>query len=130
MATVGFGATLSGASVGAVTGLRELAVGGRAINVITHTTLDSRHAKHKEGGHDDGPITATIEYDKTLYDALQTNSEAHAGDTWTYTDADGNTWIGSGFISNLGEITSGADDVNVFALEITPDTVWDHTASS
>lgn len=127
---IGFDATLSGASIGAITGLRDVAIGGRDITVVTHTTLDSRAAKHKEGGYEDGPITATIEYDATVYDALQDNQEAAAGDTFTYTDAGGNVWTGGGFISSLGPIPSVVDDVGVFTLEITPDTVWAHTAFS
>lgn len=130
MATSSFGATLSGASVGAVIGLRDLSFGGRTINVIGHVTLDSRATKHEEGAYEDGPMSATVEYDKTIYDALQTNQEAHVGDDWTGTDADGNTRIGHGFITNIGDVVNGPDDILIFALEITPDTVWDHTASS
>jgi len=131
MATLGWGATLSGLSVGSITGIRDVTVGpSRTINSIPHTTLDSRFAKHEEGGHEEGNMVATIEYDKTIYDALQDNPEAHAGDTWTGTDGDGNVWAGPGFISSIGDIPINQDDVNVFTLEITPDSVWTHTASS
>lgn len=130
MATSGFDATLSGVSVGSVTGLLSLSFGARTVNTITYTTLDSRAAKHKEGGYEDGPLVAEIVYDKTLYDALQDNQEAHVGDTWTGTDADGDTFAGSGYITGIGEVVSNADNILVHSLEITPDTVWTHTAVS
>ena len=130
MAQVGFGATLEGVSVGAITELKNVAVGGRSIAVVSYNILSTRNTQNKEGAVTQGPITAEVVFDKAVYEALETSSIAAAGDTWTLTDPDGNTWVGSGFITNLGDVSNGPDAENTYALEITPDDIWTYTKVS
>ncbi len=132
MAQTGFGATLVGVTAGAITGLKEVAVGGYAINMINYVTLDAenRLSKNLKGALTRGPITATIIFEKAIYEALETAARTEAADTWNLTDAGGNTWVGSGWLSNLSETRNTADGENVFDIEITPEDDWDFTKAS
>lgn len=132
MAIVGFGTTLSGASVGAVTGIKECAVGGKSINVINYALLSEpdRSTHNLQGVITSGPITATVVFNKAVYDALVENQKTIGGDVWTLTDVEGNVWSGQGFITDLGEISNTVDSENNFTLEITPESLWEFTPSS
>lgn len=128
--SIGFGATLEGASVGAVTELKNVSVGGLSVNVISYNILSTRKTQNKKGAETDGPITAELVFDKAVYETLKTNAEADDGDTWTLTDVDGNTWVGDGFISELGEVGNNPDSENTYTLAITPDDGWTYTKVS
>ena len=130
MANLGFGATLVGSVTGATTNLREVAIGGYDVNIVNYVTLDDRTSKNIKGALTRGPITATIIYDKALYEAFESAAQSEDSETWTLTNEDGDSWAGTGFISSLGEVRQGADDVSIFDITITPDQDWDFTASS
>jgi len=111
MANVGFGTTLSSAKSGAISGLKEVSVGGKTINMVNYALLnDENRASHNlTGVITSGPITATIVFSKAVYEALESNQVSAEADTWTLTDTDGNVWSGLGFISSLGEIPHTTD---------------------
>lgn len=132
MAETGFGTTLVGVTAGAITGLKEVAVGGYSVNMINYSTLaDSNQiSQNLKGAVTRGPITATIVFEKAVYEALETAARNATADSWTLTDADGNVWTGSGWVSNVGEVGNSPDGENTFTLEVTPVDDWDYTAVS
>lgn len=119
-------ATLSGASVGAVTQLKNVSVGGLSVNV-SYNILSSRNTE--------GPITVELVFDKAVYEALKANAVANDGDTWTLT-VDGNTWVGSGFISEISYPEHVNPKVSLlhdpsagytYTLTITPHNAWTYS---
>lgn len=132
MAITGFGATLVGSTTGAISDLKEVTVGGYTIAVISHNTLGSanRLGSNKRGGVTRGNIVATVEFDKTVYASLELAALTEANESWTLTDQEGNTWVGDGFLNDLGEVGNAQDSENTHTLEITPATDWAYTAVS
>lgn len=129
-AQTGFGCTLVGDATGAITGLEEVAVGGKSVNMINYVTLDARLSKNLKGAVTRGPITATVVMEKAIYEACEDASDEDDSESWTLTDANGNTWVGDGWMSNVGESRNTADGEVVFDIEITPEDDWDFTAAS
>jgi len=125
----GFGTTLSGSVTGAVEGLKEVAVGGLKVSMINSVKLDDENqvSTNYKGSVAEGPITGSAVFEKALYEAMNTAALEEDKETWTLTDKEGNTWVGSGWVSGVSNVRMGSGGENVFDFEITPETYWAFT---
>jgi len=132
MPCTGFGTTLVGSVTGAITGIKEISIGGLKVSMINSVKLDDTNhvSSNLKGAVTEGPITATIAFEKAVYEALQAASLEETAEDWTLTDAEGNIWTGDGWVSGLSNarMTSGSE--NVFDLEISPVDFWGFTKIS
>lgn len=99
MSRTGMSATLSGATTGAIGGLKSISLSGWSVDSHEVKTLDSLIATKLKGHVTPGNISCTFDYDK---DDFKTLFEAHSADAevWTITLGDGTTCVVTGWIAD------------------------------
>jgi hypothetical protein len=119
------GFTLSGVTLGALTGIKNMTFPG-----VTQTRDRVRTA----GDGDDagtayyqnfveGPIVVTFHKNATLRNTLLAKSEAGTTDTFTATKTGEHTYTGPAFV-DVGEVVYGSDNEPEFTVTIEPETKW------
>lgn len=76
---------------------------------------------------DDGMITATVDYDETKYDAIETILLARSSKYFRITFPDSSTLIGQGFFQALGGPSVPEDDRLTYTISICPLAGWSFT---
>jgi len=127
MATTLTGATLTGSTVGTITGIQSCTVGGLEINDINFAANDDSNGvtNHIPGTVTEGPITVTIVYTSALQTTLRQFADNRTtAEVWTYADGAGAAadfdWVGTGFISSVSGVDSDPDSEDTFTMTITP----------
>jgi hypothetical protein len=130
MAISGFSGTLAGSSSGALSSIESMTVGGLTLGFdLIRTVADTnRVGEHLPLGVEDGPITVTLVYVKTLYNALRNAVLAQTSETWTLTDAGASTHVGTGFVASVSEVQYGTGGHASYQVTIMPATKWAFTA--
>ena len=130
MATSGYGATLAGASIGSITGIKDIRVGGLEMSVAEVATLSdtNRVPENVPTKVREMPIELTIAYVKTLYNTLRDAVKARTQDTFTLTDAGSSTHVGAGFVTGVGGLGLDTDNEMSYTATITPQTSWSFTS--
>jgi len=133
MAISGYSATtsLTGSTTGALVGdIQSITVGGLTLDfsevkgvgdtnrIPTNLPMTVREA----------PMEVVMTYVKTLYDAARDAAKAQTSETWTLTDADSSTHIGTGYISGVSGLNYDTDGHATYTITITPATTWAFTA--
>ena len=127
MASTLTSAILSGSTLGAITGIQSVTVGGLEINDINFAANNDTNGvtNHIPGTVTEGPITVTIVYTSTLQTLLRQFADNRTvAEVWTYTDGAGAAsdweWTGTGFITNVSGVDSDPDSEDTFTMTITP----------
>jgi hypothetical protein len=60
----------------------------------------------------------------TVYNTMNAARRAHTKDTFTASDVEGTTYVGAGYISDVGDKPLGTDAHATFAVTIEPETEW------
>jgi len=126
----GFSGTLAGSTSGSVTGIENITIGGLTLDRDLIRTIGdtNRVGEHVPLGVEEGDITVTINWNKTIYNALRNALLAQTSETWTLTDAGSSTHVGTGFVSKVGEVPLNATAHATFDVALTPATKWAFTA--
>lgn len=113
MATDGFGIGITGSVSGAIAQIVDLEVPGVSrdeINTTTHSSAGGWMTKIMTGVQSVPDITMSLLFIKAQETTFRTAAINATPETWTITDADGNTWACSGFIKELGHDAVPVDD--------------------
>ena len=99
----GFGATLSGASTGAIAQITSISVSGMEVDDLDVTTMLSPNGwkEFVAGLKDASEIALQLLYFKTAHNTIQ-GALGSANEAWTVTLADSATFVCSGYIKSLG----------------------------
>jgi len=132
MPITGYETTLAGATLGAITGIKSVRVGGVEVSMIEVAALGdtNRIPENVPGKVRESPVEVTIIHDKTLYDTMRDAAIARTEDTFTLTDAETSTHVGLGFVSKVGEEGLDTEGDVVFTAVLTPKTSWAFTAGA
>jgi hypothetical protein len=132
MPTTLTGSTLVGSSSGSITGIENCQIGGLDVTKINYMTAGDTNALSNNipGAGREGDMVLTIVYEKALQTTLRAKAKARTTETWTYTDAGGSTWSGTGFIQNVGGIDSDPESEDTFQLTLTPSSSWTFSAAA
>lgn len=128
MATHGFGITLSGATSGAIAYLLGLEPPGLTrdeIDTTTHSTTDGKETSIPSKILKIDAISGKLIFDKTQETTMRTAMAADP-EVWTITNADGDTWVGSGYFTGLIADEVVVDDCmrHSFTLKFTAGVVF------
>ena len=100
---LGIGTTLSGAGLGAVTGLRDVTAPNEECDDVDISSNDDAAGRHsrrfKAGMLDPGELSFSIVGKKTTIDAIQ--NKLRVDDTFTVTMIDGSTFTFAGYIKSI-----------------------------
>jgi hypothetical protein len=89
----------------------------------------NRLSEHEPLGNTGQPITATLKFNKTVMSALMGANEAQTEETWTFTDAAGNTRAGLGFVGGVSEENRDTQSHATFTAVFQPKTEFAFTAA-
>lgn len=130
MSISGYSATLVGSTSGAITGIRSVSVGGVTLNFDEVRTVadTNRVSTHLPLGVAEGPMTVTLDYNKTIYNALRNAVLAQTSETWTLTDAGSSTEAGTGYVASVTDRLLGTEAAATLQATLMPATKWTFTA--
>lgn len=130
MAISGYGLTLAGASIGALTGVKSISVGGLELDFDEIKTVSdtNRITEHLPLAVREQPMEVTFVYNKTIYDTLRDAVKAQTEDTFTLTDSENSTHVGLGYVGKVGSKNLDTDGHAVFSATLQPKTSWAFTA--
>lgn len=103
---------------------------GTTTGTAAYTILPSRLVESLPMGVRESPVDVTVTYSKTLYATLKAALEARTSSTWTLTDVEGSTHVGSGYVAAVSSLNLAADGHATFTLRLQPSTRWAFTAGS
>jgi len=128
----GYGATLAGTSLGALTGIKDVRVGGIEVSIAEIATLGdtNRIPENLPTKVRESPMEVTFSYDKTTYSTLRTAAIARTEDTFTLTDAEASADAGLGFVTRVGDKGLDTEGDMVFTATLTPKTCWVFTPAA
>lgn len=134
-AVTGYGGSVAGVALGTFPNIETVSVEGITgqEKVVRCITDSDRIGTRMPTVVDEGNATAKMVYDsgsKTLYGTLRTYAKARTQDTFTITDAVGNTHVGLGRIISCGKIEMGPENELTFDVVISPVTEWTYTAAT
>lgn len=132
MARTGSGTTLAGSTLGSVSGVQSVSVGGISLGMAELVELGqtNRVTENIPTVIRESPIEVTVTYAKAIYDSCRDQCIARTSDTFTLTDSESSTHVGSGYISNVSGTNEDAEGVAVFTLTLTPASSWTFTPAS
>jgi hypothetical protein len=132
MSISGYGLTLAGSVSGSITGVKSVSIGGLTVATDEIATVadTNRVVENLPLRVREAPMVVTIKYVKALYATLRTNLLTLASETWTLTDVESSTHVGTGYLTGASEKTLGTDGHAQFTLTITPATSWAFTAGA
>lgn len=130
MAINGYGLTLAGSTTGSITGIESITVGGLELDFDEIATVadTNRVVENLPGKVREGPLTVTIAYAKTLYNACRNAVLAQTSQTWTLTDSGSSTHAGTGYVQSVSGKNLDTNGHATFRLTIRPATKWTFTA--
>lgn len=129
MSKTGYGATLIGAALGSITGIKNMEVGGVTVTFERLRTV----ADAKKCGTQipidwtQGPITLTLDWNKTVYNTLAAAAKAHTKDTFTATDVEASVRVGAGYVAEVGAVPDDPSRLSEFTVSLEPETDWSFT---
>jgi len=125
----GYATTLAGTTLGSLTGIKDIRVGGVQVSIAEVATLGdtNRIPENLPTKVRDGAIELTFVYNKTVYDDLRSAAIARTEDTFTLTDAETSAHAGLGFVTRCGDLGFDTDNDQVFTVTLTPKTSWAFT---
>lgn len=131
MATHGHSTTLAGSTAGTIGEITKIDVSGRTRDAIDTSNCDSTSSTRTfiPGMCDNGELSVEVKYDGSntgVASALDTAFESKTAETWTITWPDTSTFVGSGFITNLGTATPFDSDITQ-SLTIKCSGAWVYT---
>jgi len=132
MPLTGYEATLSGTTLGSLTGVKEIRIGGIEVSVVEIATLAdvNRIPEKIPGKVNESPMEITFSYNKTVYATLRTAAKARTEDTFSLADAEASAHAGLGFVSKVGDLGLDTENDMVFTAILTPKTSWAFTPSA
>ena len=130
MAQTGYGLTLSGASLGSLTGIESVTVGGVEVDfdVIKTVSDTNRIPENLPMAVREQPMELVFAWNKTIYNTLRNAAIARTEDTFTLTDVGSSTDVGAGFVAHVGGKTLNTEGHTVFNCRLQPKTSWTFTA--
>lgn len=130
MAQSGYGLTLSGASVGSITGVKNINVGGIELDFDEIATVGdtNRITEHIPLKCRELPMDITLKMESTVYATLRSAVKAQTSDTFTLTDSMGSTDIGVAFVARVGGKNYDTDGHSQFSISLQPKTSFVFTA--
>lgn len=131
MAKTGSGTTLSGSTLGSVTGVQSISIGGLTLGIAELIELGQTN-RIPEGVPTiprESPLELTVTYAKTIYDTCRDQLIARTEDTFTLTDSESSTHVGAGFVTGVSGPSQEAESVDTFTITLTPKFSWTFTPS-
>ncbi len=128
----GYSTTLVGTSLGALSGIKDIRVGGIEVAVAEVATLGdtNRIPENLPTKVREGVMELTFVFDKTVYDTLRDAAIARTEDTFTLTDAGASAHAGLGFVTRCGDLGFDTEGDQVFTVTVTPKTGWAFTPAA
>jgi hypothetical protein len=126
----GYGATLAGAALGALTQVEEITVGGLTVDFseVKQVSDTNRIPTNLPLTVREAPLEVRFTYDKTVYDTLRDAAKARTEDTFTLTDSGSSTHVGLGYVASVAGQSLGTEGHSVFTVTLQPKTSWTFTA--
>lgn len=130
MGISGYGLTLSGASLGSLTGIESVTVGGLELDFseIRQVSDTNRIPENLPLTVREQPMEIVFTYNKTIYDTLRDAAKARTEDTFTFTDSGSSIHAGAGFVAGVTGTGYSTDSHATFTCRLQPKTSWTFTA--
>jgi len=130
MALSGYGLTLAGATLGSLSGVKTINVGGIELDFDEIATVGdtNRITEHLPLKCRELPMEVTFKMESTVYATLRSAVKAQASDTFTLTDSMSSTDVGVGFVAFVGGKNYDTDGHSQFSARIQPKTSFVFTA--
>ncbi len=132
MSISGYGTTLSGASLGALTGIEAIQMGDLEVRFDEIATLADVNyiVENLPLSVREGPMVATFNHNKTIMATLRTAIIDRTLDTYTLTDQESSTHAGAAYVAKVGGANEDTQGHKTFKAEFQPQRSWAFTAAS
>jgi hypothetical protein len=127
----GYALTFAGVALGSISSslIMNLVVGGGSTRMERIRTVGdpTKAGTAYPLDNQSRPMVVTIAGKpgaKTVYNTVDAARRAHTKDTFTGTDVEGTTYVGAGYISDVGDLSLGTDAHASFTITIEPETEW------
>jgi hypothetical protein len=128
MSKTGYGLTFSGAAIGSIasTLIKRITVGAPALRTERIRTVGDTYRAGTAVPLDftDGKMTLVYDWNKTVHNTLRAACRDRTKDTLTFTDSEGSTWVGAGYVETPGEVPDDTQTPTECTAVFEPETVW------